>query len=252
MNLRTTVLLLLLLSSPTATHANKVSYSGYGYDLDNRSLVFIETYTEFYDEDRTLQLSKVNYYNDRNQVVAEKTLHYDSQKYAPSFQYHNLVTGYKESLSWLQPNTALLTSSRKDGTTQKKMLNLPNNPGSPPYVADAGFDLYIRANLKRLENGEKLSFRFLNPSRLDWFVLQAEEVSQKPGAIILSIKPKNRLLRWLVSPILLTYSLNQENNPDRLLEYSGLTNLSLSKRDYIRANIIYKYSDQPEASVNMF
>ena len=245
-------MMLLTFSAFCTAEIRQLTYSGHAYDTRNDNLVFVERYAEYYNRANQLVRSSVKYYSNADSLLAEKQLDYHAHPYAPAFRYSNIKTGYTESLRWIGDKEILLTHYEPGKTEKQKRLTLNDDPNEP-YVADAGFDSYIRANLTTLSRGEALTFRFLNPSRLDWFRFQATLLDKREAYLLVEVVPKNRLLRLLVAPIFLSYATdNPVHGQQRLMQYSGLTNMSLDNQEYIKANILYRYENTPQQLVNMF
>lgn len=245
------LLLLVLTCIWTPVMAFQISFTGHAYTLDSETLVYSEQYTETYTSDREQLLSSnVEYVSQTGGRVATKRLDYRPNVYAPNFHFQNLQTGYEESLVWLQPGEVLISSTDKRGKPKQKKLKLDVDAGQT-YVADAGFDQYIRDNLTQLLNGENMEFRFLNPARLTWYRFQAVMIEKTSTLVEIEVRPRATLLRWLVEPIILTYNLNPERIPlGRLLTYEGLTNISFDNENYVNARITYDYEfgkNQPVA-----
>ena len=234
-------LLLLFSVITTQIYANTLHYTGYAYEDELGSLVYTEHYKEIYSNGQQLVRSKVKYYSQSGDILANKQLNYAEHPYAPEFQFHNLKTGYKESLTWIQPGQALLAFTNSDGKTRQKKLELDPNSANV-YVADAGFDHFLRSHLSQIKTGTTLKFRFLNPARLNWYTFEARLISQDHHLLKVMVQPKSAILRWLVEPIELTYNLGQQNHPSgRLIRYEGLTNISLNDQQQVKAKILYKY-----------
>ena len=229
---RTLILLCILASSNT--WAATLHYVGTAYSLVDKKPVYSEHYAEQFDTQARPLACSVTYRDTNDQLVATKSLDYARHPYAPAFRFSNQRTGYQESVEWLDDGRLRLTHQDKGARRQEKILQV-----GEPVVADAGFNNYIRDHLPALLQGETLAFNFLNPARLDWFRFTATLISQTPQAVTVKVAPANTLLSWLVSPIELVYSKTDQ----RLLEYRGLTNISLDGSSNVSGNIYYQYQD---------
>ncbi len=246
-------LIALLLFAPLFANASNIHYTGRAYDIKSGKLHYIEKYHEVYNSNNQLISATVNYYSSKQELIATKKLDYSNNLYAPQFYYYNIITGYKESLNWLDEKSIELKSADESGTQQSKRLDINSQKQAVHYVADAGFDTFLRQNLNKLISGDDLSFRFINPARLTWYSFYARSISKKPNSIVIEVGPKNPIVRFLAPPIILTYSLNDSSLlGKRLQQYSGLTNMSFDNENYVVANIKYQYFDPNKSVVNMF
>lgn len=231
---------MMLLLLPWALNADTLQYVGTAMKPDKNATVYTETYTEYFDANGTLTTITVDYRHRDGSPLARKSLDYTHHPYAPAFDFHNQVTDYRESVRWLSDGRVRLSHQDAGEPAQEKILAAPE-----PAVADAGFNQYIRAHLLQLQSGQTLRFHFLNPARLDWFVFTARTISTDSRTLTVEVAPASRVLRWLVNPIELVYA----RQDGRLLEYRGLTNISLKNGDTITAHIRYDYVDDGHAAL---
>jgi hypothetical protein len=219
----------------TPSHTNTLSYTGTAHIPATLQPVYTEAYTEHFDRHGKLQRSSVQYRDMQGASVADKQLDYLPHPYAPAFRFNNRKTGYREAVSWRDDGRVKLMHHEVDAASpEEKILRVPE-----PVVADAGFNQFVRDHLPQLARGETIDFNFLNPARLDWFRFTASGHVQEHQRIEVTIAPASRVLQWLVEPIVLTYS----SADGRLLEYAGLTNMSLDGRHTLSAYIQYVYQD---------
>ena len=230
-------LLLVLVAIGTRAGANG-DVTGYAYDVEQDKLRYLEAYDRVYDAQGRLQQATVTYLSPGERTLATKKLEY-AHPYAPNVSFTNKAAGYAESVRWLADGRVEVGHSQDAGPWQKKVLEVKE-----PVVADAGFDTYLQDHIAALQQGERLTFQFLNPARLDWFRFQARKIAATQSTIKIEVAPASQLLRWLVEPILLTYQLpTTEQERPRLLHYNGLTNMSLDGENTLVANIYYEYEE---------
>lgn len=224
-------LLLLLLS--TASQSEVWHYVGTARLNDAALPVYSERYADYLDGRGRLLKSIVTYTLPDGSPLADKQLDYRNHPYAPDFQFFNRKTGYQEGIEWLGDGRIRL--HQQTGTERQETVVVVEDP----VVADAGFNQFMRDQLSNLRDGQAVDFNFLNPARLTWYRFSARLTSSSATRISVSIAPANRVLRWLVDPIELTYSVSD----GRLLQYHGLTNVSLEGNTTIKATIDYEYQD---------
>lgn len=248
--LRKISLFLLLLTTCNQAWSQNPSVVGYAYDVRAGTLHYIESYQNHYDRQGLLTSSEVLYETpDKSTVLATKDLRYLKHPYAPELRFSNHATQYEESIHWLDTDTILVRKKEPGEAWQERSMKI-----SEPVVADAGFDRFLQDHIQDLLTGKTLHFQFVNPARLDWFHFSAEPMESSDATITLKVYPSNRLLRWLVDPILLTYQLpSHSDQSPQLMHYNGLTNLSLDGGAPVQANIFYEYEPEPaQQIVNLF
>ncbi len=231
---------IMLLLLPWPLLASTLHYVGTAVEPDDDAIVYTEAYTERFNATGNLTATTVDYRHRDGSPLASKALDYTRHPYAPAFDFHNQATGYRESVSWLSDGRVRLSHQDPGKSPQEKILQIPE-----PAVADAGFNQYIRDHLPQLKSGQTLRFHFLNPARLDWFVFTARTIAADSNTLTVKVAPGSRVLRWLVSPIELVYS----EADGRLLEYRGLTNISLKDGNTVSAHIRYDYQDDSNTAL---
>ncbi|HEX4937628.1 MAG TPA: hypothetical protein VFX11_03080 [Candidatus Kapabacteria bacterium] len=223
--------------SPQTVSAKQLHYVGTATRLDTVIPAYTESYTEHYDAQGNLLSGQVRYQDAQGEPLADKQLDYRPHPHAPAFSFHNRKTGYREAVIWRDDGRILLMNADAAHTLpREKILRVPE-----PVVADAGFNRFVQDNLARLEQGERIEFHFLNPARLDWFRFSASGNVLDQQNMQVVIAPANPVLQWLVEPIRLVYA----RDSGRLLQYEGITNISLDGGDTLVARIQYRYSMKP-------
>lgn len=221
-------------AQPAAT--TRLDYIGTATAPDNSAPVYTESYSEQYDANGSLLQIQVRYRDAQGNSIADKQLDYQRHPHAPAFAFVNHKTGYRETVTWLDDGRIQLThADSPHATAREKILSVPE-----PVVADAGFNQFVRNHLRRLEQGEKISFNFLNPARLDWFHFTAHGKPLDAQTLQVTIAPASVVLRWLVEPIRLVYA----RESGYLLRYEGLTNISLDGGNTLVARIEFRYAEK--------
>lgn len=218
-------------ASPT-----RLDYVGTATLFDTATPVYTESYSEQYNASGNLLQTQVQYRDANGAAIADKQLDYRHHPHAPAFTFINRKTGYREAVTWLEDGRVKLMHADTDtASAREKILTVPE-----PAVADAGFNQFVRNHLRRLEQGEKISFNFLNPARLDWFHFTAHGKPLDAHTLQVTIAPASVVLRWLVEPIRLVYA----RDSGYLLRYEGLTNISLDGGNTLVARIEYRYAEK--------
>ncbi len=219
-----------------AATSSRLDYIGTASSPDTGIPVYTEAYAEHYDASGKLLQTQVQYRDAQGNAIADKQLDYQRHPHAPAFTFVNHKTGYRETVSWLDDGRIRLShADSPQAPAREKILAVPE-----PVVADAGFNQFVRAHLPQLEQGQTVSFHFLNPARLDWFRFTARGEPLDTSTLQVTIAPASRILQWLVEPIRLTYA----RDSGRLLRYEGLTNISLEGGNTLVARIEYRYAEK--------
>lgn len=164
-------------------------------------------------------------YMQNGQIFAQKNLRFMANSFVPDLEFHD---------KRLERHIRLRQSAGVVGVqTDGEKASLPLRAD---LVADAGFDHFIAANATQLNNGQRLAFSFVSPTRLDSYRFEVLRQSSRDGLALL-LQPEAKWLQWLLDPIYLRY----ETKPFRLLEYAGISNIEDLQEKYLHVRIAYRY-----------
>jgi len=148
---------------------------------------------------------------------ARKRVDYREAPAAPSFQFEDVRSGYREGVSRTGA-AARVFVDRPDAPAQQAPLPRGN------LVADAGFDQWVRREWPRLTAGESVPMAFLVPSRLTSYDFKVYEVdggdADRDGDRRFRLR-LGGLLGWFAPHIDVVYAERDQ----RLLRFEGLSNL---------------------------
>jgi hypothetical protein len=110
-------------------------------------------------------------------------------------------------------------------------------------VADAGFDNFVRDSWQDLEAGQTVDFEFVvlgmdKPLRMA--ISQDRAANCAAERSCLKIVLDSWLLRNFVYPIRLQYS----NSDQKLLRFTGLSNIKDADGGLLKVNILYSYGEE--------
>ncbi|MCE1190189.1 MAG: hypothetical protein LWX56_13745 [Ignavibacteria bacterium] len=194
---------------------------GKAYDLKSASYLYSEI-TSIFPHDGKSSKMVTRYTDTDGRTFAERVIHLGNNRTCPDFTLNDFRSGYIEGAK-NEADGKVRVYSRKsfNDPVEEKYLVIPK-----PYVIDGGLNFYIRDNLSALLRGEILCFNFVAPAKLDYYRFRVTRAdTQKKIAsneIILKLQPDSFILRALVSPIFITYSLETKE----LLMYKGLSNIN--------------------------
>lgn len=157
---------------------------------------------------------------DSERYFARKQVHYRRDAEQPDFELEDARQGYREGLRE-QADTHREAFVRSSHAEPEQSARLPP---AASFVADAGFDEFVKRHWQQLESGEEVRFRFLVPADLDILGLKirrhrSESVDGRPASVI-----RLSLSAWwgFIAPHIDAY---YDRETRVLLRYQGLSNL---------------------------
>lgn len=232
--------MLFLLALPRGVSPDDVApdYRAKAYDLKGGDHIYTELHFETVRDGKHIG-SRVLYTRPGGEVIASKSIVFEDDALSPSFELQDLRDGYREGADGAGDGRIRLFVQRaEDKPVQASRVDVPS-----AAVIDAGFDKFIRRSWDRLLTGETMTFDFAVPSeqRFFRFRVRRTETDRVDGREVARLRMEigNRLLRFLVDPIDLTYDL--ENR--RLLVFEGISNLNNEVGKSHNARIVFEYPD---------
>lgn len=215
------------------------SYSATAYSLDGGEALYVERHVETLRDGRLAE-REVRYIEPDGDLIAEKVVRYGRDVEAPSFEMVDVRRGVREGADVRADEVALYSGDAADAP-RRKVLDKPETA-----VVDAGFDAFMRENFPSIKAGDALEFEFAVPAMrrfVRFEVLSDGRVSYDgEPALAVRMRPAMALLRLLVDPIELTYSLD-----GRLLEFRGMANVLDPQGERYEARIVFDYSAEQSA-----
>ena len=185
---------------------------------------------------------EVIYRNIDGQLIAHKSLSYETGPTTPSFVQRNFYS--QESIEVeLKQDELTMTVRNVNSTGPGKVISTQPSP-SLPVVIDAGFDAFVTANWDDLVAGNSKSFQFPFAARESLVKLRIKPTScsyDSETDQCFRLEMNNWLLRMLVAPIELGYDAKLK----RLARYRGLSNIGDGKGNGLVVDIRYNYQDVP-------
>lgn len=208
-------------------------FYGYAFDEVTGKYLYTEVHQHWYDGDRWLSGS-VRYFSADNRLLGEKILDFSKDPYIPIFHMKFPLERYEEGISHLTPSKVDL-EMLSEGKRDKSQLE--RRPG---MVADAGFHSFIVDHLDELQMGKILEFPFVVAGRLTSYQFRIKKIGEgvQEGHPVIKLQAEpDSLLRFLVSPLLLSYDLQTRY----LVEYRGISNLHdpVTNKSYPAVHIVF-------------
>lgn len=208
----------LLAATAVQAEPKQALLTGYAYARGTDTLLYTENHTVMVDGADILD-HQTDYRTPGGKTICSKTLNYRDQGFAPAFELRDLRDGYVEGAEYTDQGYRLFSRSGPDAPIESDTV-----PLSKTLVSDAGFDLYVRARMDSLLDGNIEKFKMAIAAEQTVLSFQARMLKQKTlfgrPAILIKVEPST-LLRLLVAPIYLTYDIQN----GELLRYAGLSNI---------------------------
>lgn len=236
------VLFMLLLSVTVGStvSASAPDVVGVARDMETKSLLYSEKHFVELDSDGQVVQRKVIYEAPNGEEIASKTNEYGGARWAPAFELVDFRSGYREQLLVNEQHFVLRIREGDSSSWQQEII--PRDNDDQHWVADAGFDQFVRDHMARLKQGESVDFEFLSPARLASVAFRLVPVEQSATRIRVKMVLQNPVLRLLLDPIVLDYDIE----PPRLIRFAGITNLSTESGKHYEAAIEYTYGNGDE------
>lgn len=186
--------------------------------------------------DGQVQKATTQYLNPNGQVIGE--LHSDFTKFVtiPDYEYKDLRNNSSHGIKTDSEKITLWKKS-KDGKLEESHFSKNQFPEESLIVGCQGLHYYLIDNLERVKDKKSIFIKYFMPGKLDYysFTLRLDRKDEKYIYIKLSID--SFFLKIFTSSLDLKY-----NKTDwRLIQYSGLSNITNDKDDLQNVVIDYKY-----------
>jgi len=211
---------------------------GRAYDAQTGVLLYEARHVETLANGRVVS-DHVRYLDPNGRTIAEKQVDFRGHPYTPEFRLDNDRTGHMEAL--LREDGGEIEvrfRERADQELRQIRLDAPTDA-----VADAGFDRLIESNWEKLSAGERLTRRFLIPSRLEFMdfrigrAADPDDGDADPDTVRFALEADSVLVR-LFAP---TISMLYDRESRRMLRYEGPSNLRDESGDNHVVRIEFEY-----------
>lgn len=219
--MRTYFAIPMLLVAVFGAQANEVlRYDGTARDASSGELLYRETH---YLEQSSEQLNqRLVLYRcaDNDKVFARKRVRYGQPNETPDFELIDARLGYREGLQ-RNRDQSLSTFVQRDRFSSEDREALPPERR---FVADAGFDEFLKVNWEKLQRGDEVRLNFLVPAELGTIAFKIrkhheERIDGRAASVI-----RLSLGAWwgFIAPHI---DAAYDQQTQTLLRYEGLSNL---------------------------
>ncbi|WP_165855061.1 hypothetical protein [Marinobacter sp. JSM 1782161] len=173
----------------------------------------------------------------RNEVFARKDLEYASDPLRPTVDFTQSQFQERMRIRNVDDRVARIDWQEPSGDRVNEEVPLSDNA-----VIDAGFVHLIQKHWAALNQGRSVDFEFLAPTRGESyrFVAEPTESDTLDAHLVVSMRPSQMFLRWLVDPILLGF-----DSEGRIVRYQGLGNIRKNLDENYTIDLRYRYGESP-------
>lgn len=149
-------------------------YEGTAHSTRDGSLLYRETHWRYEDQGKPARL--VVYRCADGTPFARKRVWAATQSSAPDFEFLDARDGYREGVRRTEGKREVYVQANAKAPMRSRPLANPANA-----VIDAGFDAFVRSRWTALVKGEKVTAKFLLPSRQTFLGVAIRKVDAAPA-----------------------------------------------------------------------
>jgi len=157
-------------------------YEGSAYHSRSGSLLYRETHWRYQDQGKQARL--VLYRCADGTPFARKRVWAAAQPSAPDFEFLDARDGYREGVRRNGNRREVYVQANTTAPLRSRPIDSPANA-----VIDAGFDTFVRAKWSALSKGDKVTAKFMLPSRQAFLGVGIRKVDDAP----VTPQPKDQL-----------------------------------------------------------
>ena len=172
------------------------------------------------------------YLDPEGDVMATMRSDYSRHPYAPEYEFHDLRTGQRQSVSVTEAHVELRSSR---GVKRLARSDCPD------LTTGQGLDRLIRDRLEALAGGELVRVSLALPAREACYAFRLRGEEAQPGGprVRVRVEPESWVLRLLAPRLEVEY----DRASRRLLRYRGVSNLDGPAGESPKVEIVYGYED---------
>lgn len=231
----TAVLMIAWACTPSPTQAapeTYLTYTGAATVLGSNRFLYGERHTLHFVEDRLAERVVLYTCADGSAFARKRVSYIDG--FAPDFELIDSRSGLREGMR--STIAGRVVFFRDNGNAPERSQALARGAD---FIADAGFDDFVRARWDELMAGQKIRVDFLVPSRLQFFSFQLKhlraENSQNAEMFRLVL---SGIWGWFLPGIDVYYGRSRHD----LMRYDGLSNLRDATNGNYKVHIMFAES----------
>lgn len=212
-----------------STFLNAQTITGKAYV--NKTLIYTEKHYPKTALNGLYDSLQTDYLDQENKKFASIQSNFNKDRFVPDSYFEDYRFGTKEEISY-NPSTSVVTVKNESKTSKDTgSFKIVKNS-----VAGQGFHNFIIKHFSELlQNKKKISI--IVPHKKDFYHFVIEKEQQESDVVYFKISPENFILKQLVTPIKLEYSISKK----QLLRFYGLSNLEDNRGKSQIVDIRYEY-----------
>lgn len=194
-------------------------YVGTAVDLKSGKFIYTEEHEASYAGNELVSLS-ITYRNEKNTLIAKKTVQFNGTSSIASFRMENFVHGTVEGAEQSAVGIRLFERENARAPFEEKIISIPD-----PGAVDAGLNNLVRNHWEQLQRSESIDFYLGVPSQLDYFhfrvVKHGEELFNGRKSLVVRFESDYWFIRLFVDPVRVWY----DGETRRAVMYEGISNI---------------------------
>lgn len=188
-------------------------------------------------KDRRVQTATTRYLDSKGQVIGEMNSDFLKSITVPAYEYKDFRTGTSHGI---KVDGEKITLWRKNREAKTESLEFYQNKFSPDtlLVGCQGLHYYLVENLDLVKEKKSIPIAYFLPGKLDYYSFTLKLDHEDQEFIYLTLSIDSFILKLFTSKLELKYSKKDR----RLIEFSGLSNITDDNDQMQNVDIHYKYN----------
>lgn len=214
---------------------NIEKYSATARDEKN-AIAYLESH-EVTFKGQSVQTAKTRYLDSNQNSIGEMSSDFTQRITLPNYEYKDFRNGISHGIR-LENNKIILWSKEKDGKIEKTEFQQDSFSPEVLLVGCQGLHYYLIENLENLKKIKEIPIAYFIPGKLDYYNFTLKFVKEQDDYIYLKLTIDNLFLKMFASSLELKYRKSDK----RLIQFSGLSNITDSKNQMQNVSIDYNYN----------
>lgn len=203
---------------------------------DSKGEVSYQEQHEVSFSDRRVQKASTQYLNPKGQVIGELTSDFTKLVTIPDYEYRDLRTGSSHGIK-IDGESITLWRKDKDGELEESHFSKDKFSKDTLVVGCQGLHYYLIDKLDLVRQKKAIPIKYFIPGKLDYFSFTLRLGHEDDKYIYLRLSVDSLFLKPFISALDLKYSKADR----RLVQYSGLSNITNNRDQVQKVTIDYKY-----------
>jgi hypothetical protein len=231
---------LVLLAFPFAAHASQSVTEVFRSTAvgKNSQVIYRELHRAEFGPGRRILSAKTEYLRDNGEKIAEMKSGFALSVTSPEYEYKDLRDGSVHGLR-REDGDYLLYRQDKGKPRQDKRIKKSYFKDGVLVVGCQGLHYYLIGNLETIRQKRHIPIKYLIPGKLDYYSFHLHFDREDDQYVHLRVNIDNLVLRMFTSDLKMTY----DKKTNRLVRYSGLSNIPDDKGDMQNVTIDYRYEE---------